>query len=63
MDAGVPVSLELTHRRRAPEPLGGRLQLAEDLLVGIAPAHAGSERSEIGGIDLQGCLPLKDRAD
>ena len=46
MDRRLRVGRELPHRRRAPEPLGARLQLLEDLLVRVALADARLERGE-----------------
>ena len=37
---------ELAHRRRPAEPLGGRAQLGEDLLVRVAPPQTGLELGE-----------------
>ena len=54
MDACLRILRELAHRRRPPEPLGGRTELGEDLLVRVAPAHAGAKRRELGLVDPHG---------
>ena len=46
MDACVRILRELPHCRRPPQPLGGRTELREDLLVGIPPPHTGAKRGE-----------------
>jgi hypothetical protein len=51
VDRRLRVGLELPHRRGAPQPLGGRAQLPEDLLVGVALADSGLELGQRGRID------------
>jgi hypothetical protein len=63
MDTGTRIALELAHRRRAAEPLGAALERGKNLVVRVAASHAGPEVGEIGGVDLQGGLTAKDRAD
>src|SRR5205085_614879 len=43
VDGGLRIGGELPHRRRAPQPFSGLLQLCEDLLVRVALANPGLE--------------------
>ena len=51
VDARPGILRELAHRRRPTEPLGGRAELLEDLLVRVAAAQAGAEGRELGLVD------------
>src|SRR6266849_4519631 len=52
MDGRLQVGRELAHRRRAAEPFGGRFQLREDLLVGVALTQARLELGQCDRVDL-----------
>ena len=45
---------ELAHGRRPPRPLGGRAKLLEDLLVGVATAHARAKGGKLCLVDAHG---------
>src|SRR5205814_7950314 len=51
MDRRERVRRELAHRRGTAEPVGARLQLVEDLLVGVALAQPRLELGQSGGVD------------
>jgi hypothetical protein len=54
MDSGFRIPSELPHRRRPPQALGRSSKLREDLLVGVAPAHACAEGRKLGLVDPHG---------
>ena len=53
MDGGLRVAGELPHRGRASQPLGGLLQLGEDLLVAVALPDSGLELGQRLAVDIR----------
>jgi hypothetical protein len=51
MDGRLGIRLELAHGRRASQPFRARVQLLEDVLVGVPLAHAGLEFLQLAAID------------
>ncbi len=52
VDGGLRIGGELAHRRRAPQPFGGLLQLRKDLLVRVALANPGLELGKRLSVDV-----------